>query len=237
MVITHLWRYPVKSLAGEPMTCAQVDRGGIPFDRRYALIDGDSARKGKALTARQIAALLSYQATVVNEKVSVRAPDGTAFAPNAALAAHLESSLKRSMWLDEAQPGGETFHDAHDILVINAASVRALEAEWGKPLNPLRFRPNIMIAGEDAESYVELNWIGRSFRAGEAVFDVKAPDIRCVLTTIDPQTLETDPSFLKLIVQRHEACFGVYCQVKKPGRIALGDEWLPADNVNEASDL
>ena len=228
MVITHLWRYPVKSLAGEPLTSTRLDQGGIPFDRQYIIIDGESTRKGKALTARQMGELLAYRAAVEGEKVSVQAPDGTTFAIDDDFSSYLRSALNRPLSIESAPRPAEPFHDAHDILVLNAESVRALEAEWGKPLDPLRFRPNIMLDGDDLAAYVENDWVGRRFRAGEAVLEAAALDERCVLPTIDPQTLARDPSFLRLIVERHDQCFGVYCRVTKAGKVAVGDEWASA---------
>jgi uncharacterized protein YcbX len=228
MVITHLWRYPVKSLAGEPLTSTRLDQGGIPFDRQYIIIDGEATRKGKPLTARQVGELLAYRGAVEGEEVSVRAPSGASFAIDDALSSHLRSALDRSLSIESAPAPGEPFHDAHDILVLNAASVRALEVEWGKPLDPLRFRPNIMLDGDDLTPYIENDWVGRRFRAGEAVLEGAAMDERCVLPTIHPRTLARDPSLLRLIVERHDQCFGLYCRVAKAGKVAVGDEWAPA---------
>jgi len=225
MRITHLWRYPVKSLAGESLTHAHVDRGGVPFDRRYIIIDGDAKRRGKALTARLVADLLAYRATVEGQAVRVRAPDGRVFAMDDAFSSHLESALSRPISIETAVVAGQPFHDAHDILVLNDASVRALEQEWGSKVNPLRFRPNIMLGGDDLTPYVENEWVGRHFKVGEAIFEGAALDERCVLTTIDPDTLARDPSFLRLIVERHDQCFGLYCRVERAGKIAVGDEW------------
>jgi uncharacterized protein len=228
MVITHLWRYPVKSLGGEPLTSARVDRGGIPFDRQYIIIDGEPTRKGTPLTARLVGDLLAYRAAVKGETVNVQVPSGGTFEMGDAFSSHLQDALDRPLSIESAHGQDESFHDAHDILVLNAVSVRALEEEWGKPLNPLRFRPNIMLDGPDLTPYVENDWIGRSFKAGEAVFEGVALDERCVLTTIDPETLARDPSFLRLIVERHNQCFGLYCRVSKAGKVALGDEWIQA---------
>jgi MOSC domain-containing protein len=224
MRITHLWRYPVKSLAGEPLAQTRLDRGGMPFDRQYIIKDGEPTRKGNALTARVVSDLLAYQATVDADAVRVSAPDGRIF-PVETLSSHLASALGRALWVEAAPAGAAPFHDAHDILVLNAASVRALEREWAKPLDPRRFRPNIMLDGDDLAPYVEDSWVGRRFSVGEAVLEGAALDQRCVLPTIDPQSLVRDPTLLRLIVERHNQCFGLYCRVLAAGNIALGDEW------------
>ena len=227
MRITHLWRYPVKSLGGEPLTSTRVDRGGIPFDRQYIILDGDTKRKGKTLDANLVAELLAYTASADNGSVSVRTPDALTFAVNEAFSSHLQSALQRPLSIESAKSASEPFHDEHDILVINAASIRALSEEWGSPVNPLRFRPNIMIDGDDVPPYGENEWVGRTFQVGDALFEGAMLDARCAVTTIDPETLQKRPDFLRLIVERHNMCFGLYCRVRAPGRIEVGDEWQP----------
>ncbi len=198
----------------------------MPFDRRFLIKDGEATRKGKPLTARLVSDLLGYRAWVDGDEVSVTAPDGRVYAPDDTFASQLGSSLGRPVSFERAVDQAQPFHDAHDLLVLTVPSVRALETQWGKPLNPLRFRPNIMLDGDDVAAYGENEWVGRRFRAGGAVVEGAALDERCVLTTIDPQTLERDPSLLRLIVERHDQCFGLYCRVVQAGKIALGDEWI-----------
>jgi hypothetical protein len=226
MRITHLWRYPVKSFAGEPLTEVRLDRGGMQFDRRYVIIDGDPLHRGKALTARLVADLLAHRATVVGDAIRVQVPDGRTFAMDGAFSSYLASALSRPVSIEVASVDGEPFHDAHDILVLSDVSVRALEEEWGAPVNPLRFRPNIMLDGDGLAPYGENDWVGRRFKVGDAILEGAALDQRCVLTTIDPETLVKDPSFLRFIVERHDKCFGLYCRVLEAGKIGLGDEWI-----------
>jgi hypothetical protein len=47
--IVGLWRFPVKSMAGEKLAAAEVTEGGLVGDRAYALID---AQTGKVLSAK-----------------------------------------------------------------------------------------------------------------------------------------------------------------------------------------
>lgn len=196
----------------------------MPFDRRYVIVDGEATRAGRTLTARIVPNLLAYRAWADDRRVYAGARDGSRHEPNAALAALVSQSLHRQVTI-EAAPDGEPAHDAHDLLVLSGPSLRALEAEWGKPLDPLRFRPNIILDGDDIAPYVENSWIGKRFRAGDAIIEGVALDQRCVLTTIDPRTLEIDPSLLRLVVERHDKCFGLYCRVAQAGNIAVGDEW------------
>ena len=40
--VVAVWRYPVKSMAGEAVAQALVDAGGLAGDRHWAVIDGDA---------------------------------------------------------------------------------------------------------------------------------------------------------------------------------------------------
>ena len=40
---------------------------------------------------------------------------------------------------------------------------------------------------------------------------------------MDPDTTETSPEVLRVLVERHDEMMGVYCRVVKPGRVAIGD--------------
>ena len=223
MRVTQLWRYPVKSMRGEVLKSAHFGHGGIPFDRRFALIDDtpQSNRLGKQTTAKQFPALLGYTASVADGSVVVQMPDGAVMdvtQPDVASRLASQTGLRFAL-ADE--PSGAN-HDAADILVINEASVRQLAEEWGHHIDVRRFRANVIVGGDVA--FEEESWVGRKLRVGGAVLDVSSRCERCSITTVDPETLLTDPTFLRLMAQRHHACFGVYCAVSEPGEAGLGDE-------------
>jgi uncharacterized protein YcbX len=223
MRVTQLWRYPVKSMRGEVLSSTHFGHGGIPFDRRFALIDDtpESLRRGMQTTARQYPALLGYAASVAGGSVVVQLPDGAVMdvtQPDIGAKLAMETGLRFSLADD---PSG-AHHDAADILVINAASVRQFAEEWGHHIDVRRFRPNVVVDG--AAAFEEEAWVGRKLRVGGAMLDVVSRCGRCAITTVDPETLVTDPSFLKQMAQRHQAYFGVYCAVSEPGDAGLGDE-------------
>jgi uncharacterized protein YcbX len=229
MRVTQLWRYPVKSMRGETLTSARFARGGIPFDRRFAWIDDspDSTRRGKPLTATEHTAMLGYGASVLDSMVVVEVPGGPVMdVTKPGIAALLGTLTGCRLELREDSSGAN--HDDADVLVINEASVRQFAEEWGQPFDVRRFRPNVLIGGDTA--FEEESWIGRKLKVGGAVLEVVAPCVRCSITNVDPETLDSDPSFLRLMAQRHRACFGVYCAVSKPGDAGIGDDCalLPA---------
>ncbi|WP_252271496.1 MOSC domain-containing protein [Pseudomonas subflava] len=86
-----------------------------------------------------------------------------------------------------AQPGDKVaFADGFPLLLIGQASLDDLAARVGRPLEMLRFRPNLVIEG--SAPYAEDGW--KRIRIGDLEFDVAKGCSRCILTTIDPQTGE-----------------------------------------------
>ena len=87
---------------------------------------------------------------------------------------------------------GGHFMDKPDnvISLINLATVRSLEAQWGVEIDPLRFRANIYIDG--AEPWEEFNWVGGEIRIGDTVFAVDRKNGRCGATNVNPATGRRD---------------------------------------------
>lgn len=205
----------------------------MPFDRRFALLDSNQARAGKVLTGRIQQRLLTFRSSVRGTTVVVRTPSGA------------EYEIGDPTWLGEfereiGQPAAlrasdAPIHDAADLLVVNEESIRVLADEYGAHVNPLRFRPNVILEGADARPFDEGRWVGMSFAAGDAVLEAFQACQRCVMITIDPETFESDPSFLRLIVEKHDANLGVYCKVVRAGVVATGDLWTAESAVEAAS--
>ena len=95
MRIEYLYRYPVKGLTAEALDSAEVEDGGcIPWDRAFALAQGDAgfdpaepAWRQKAnfmclMKNARIAALFSFFDPRTG-MLAIRAPDGSAVVENA----------------------------------------------------------------------------------------------------------------------------------------------------------
>ncbi|AJO79817.1 MOSC domain-containing protein [Pseudomonas sp. MRSN 12121] len=78
------------------------------------------------------------------------------------------------------------FADGFPLLLIGESSLQDLSSRVGRPLEMLRFRPNLVIEGSPA--FAEDGW--KRIRIGDIEFRVVKPCSRCILTTIDPQTGE-----------------------------------------------
>lgn len=120
------------------------------------------------------------------------------------------------------------FSDGFPLLLTTQASLAELNAELAEPVSMLRFRPNVVIAG-DIEPWSEDTW--RVIRIGSTVFRIVKPCDRCVMVTQDPETGEQmhprEP--LATLGRIHRAMtgkiiFGQNMVVEEEGNIVLGDE-------------
>src|SRR5687768_14567917 len=76
--IASIWRYPVKSMLGEPMDGCELGPAGIVGDRAYALIDVADGKVASAKNPRKWGALLTCRATYLDSGVAeITLPDGT----------------------------------------------------------------------------------------------------------------------------------------------------------------
>ena len=217
-VVREVWRYPVKSMAGERLESCMVTQAGLEGDRRWAFIDHSPQRDGKWFNIKQHAPLMTYRARLTGGSLDVVAPDGTSVALDGDLVRKFETEGQRPLELREL-PGGN-FDDSH-VLIVNLASVDAFALEAGMRIDHRRFRANLYVDGLEPEE--ELRWLGRVIRAGEAELEVTSRCERCKVITMDPDTTQATPELLRVLVERHDERFGMYCRVVRPGRVAVGD--------------
>ena len=112
--------------------------------------------------------------------------------------------------------------DFASISLINLASHRAVEAQLGHEISPLRWRGNILIEG--LEPWAEMDWPGNTLRAGAVEMEIVEPIRRCMATTANPETGARDADTLKALNDGfgHQDC-GVYARVVTGGRLTEGD--------------
>jgi uncharacterized protein YcbX len=224
--VRELWRYPVKSMAGEPLEAAQLGWHGLPGDRRYAWVQSEDGSSFPWLTIREISELVHFVPRLVDarrpelSRVEVDTPDGDTVALED-LGDRLAGRLGAPVHLMRSARG---LFDAFPVSLLSLGTVRSLGAATGMALDPRRFRPNILVETTTGEPHEEDTWVGRAVRIGDtATVRLDARDERCVITNVDPDTAERDPRVLREIAQRREACTGVYGSVVTPGEIAVGD--------------
>lgn len=216
--VVEIWRYPVKSMAGERLDSCAVGEKGLEGDRRWALVDGTPNRAGKPLTIRQDERLMTYQARLAGDEVEVLTPAGATRRLNGGMVDQLAAETSRPLTLSEIE--GANFDDS-PVLLVNLATVAAFGVQAGMEVDHRRFRANLYVGGLAPED--EIAWVGRRVGAGDVELEVVSRCERCVVITRDPNTTTTTPELLRLLTETAETCMGVYCRVTRPGRVATGD--------------
>lgn len=205
LYVSQLWRYPVKSLAGEPLAGTEVGPGGIPGDRIVRVRGPEGVR-----TSRRQYRLLGLRGTLDRDG----RPRINDHAWNSPEALSLVKNAAGADALLEPWNGLDRF----DILPLLVATDGAVAA-FGRDIR--RLRPNIVISG--VEGLEEREWEGRQLRIGDAVIRLDSLRGRCQMTTIDPDTLAVDPGVLRDIVNRFDGKLALNADVERPGRIKIGD--------------
>jgi uncharacterized protein len=220
--VAALWRYPVKSMAAEPLEEVEVAWAGFAGDRRWAFVRSGIERSGFPwMTIRERSNMGEYRPSFVDpfrpddSRTVVSTPTGDELeVVDPALAAELGEGV-RVIKQDRG------VFDAMPLSLISTQSVAALGALVGSELDPLRFRPNLLI--EASEPYEEETWVGSVVRVGGMAMRVDQQDERCAIVTVDPVTSERNPAVLRTIAQQRDTCMGVYGSTVTPGRVAVGD--------------
>jgi uncharacterized protein YcbX len=98
-----------------------------------------------------------------------------------------------------------------------------MERQWGKALDPRRFRANLIIGLAEDTPYIEAEWVGRRLQIGEVVLQINVECERCKMVTLDPDLIEKDASLLEKIIKERQQNFGIYASVIKTGSLRQGN--------------
>jgi uncharacterized protein YcbX len=208
MYVAEIWRYPVKSLAGEQLQSAELRIDGIPGDRGVLAFDVQSRR---LITSRTHPRLLGLKATLGSSGEALI--NGHPWDSPESTQAIMLAAGPYARLID--WDGLERF----DVLPLLVATDGAIEA-FG--YDHRRLRPNIVIGG--VKGLAEREWPGRKVRIGnEAVIEFAKLRGRCVMTTYDPDTLEQDIRVLRHIVREFDGTLALDTAVIRGGHISVGD--------------
>jgi uncharacterized protein YcbX len=228
--VSSLWRYPVKSMAGEELNAVDVTASGLRGDRAYALVDTASGKVGSAKNVRRFGELLKYQAKFVTQPesegvvpaVRITLPDAqVAVAAAFGSQVSLRSTAPDGLMLEfapgtlggkyakvtevpvaGAAPRGTLFDYACVHILTTSALQRLREAYPEGQFSVERFRPNIAVDCAGESGFVENSWVGHTLAIGrEVILRVSIPCPRCVMTTLPRLDLSHDPKILRIAVQ------------------------------------
>ncbi len=211
MNIQQIWRYPVKSMAGERVDAARVTEAGIEGDRGIQVRN----KSGRTVTSRTHPQLFGFHATTSDSGevlIDGRPWDSPKILEQVQRTAGPGARLVR----DETQ-------DRFDILPLLVATDGAIAA-FGRDVR--RLRPNIVVGG--VAGLKERGWQGGQLLVGHGaesivigVHDLRG---RCIMTTFDPDTQSHDPEVLRDIVKRFGGKLALNCEVIQGGVIKVDQE-------------
>ena len=207
MYVAEIWRYPVKTMAGEKLQRAKIGPLGIEGDRVVHVED----TRGRVITSRSHPRFLGHKGSVGE---------------------HGDVMVDRLPWdsveitakvADIAGPGAKLVRydgvERFDVLPLLVATDGAIAA-FGH--DGRRLRPNIVIAG--VAGLAERSWPGACLRIGKVVIGVQDLRLRCIMTSYDPDTLVQDKEITRGIYRRFDGKLALNCFVISGGEIAVGDE-------------
>ncbi|MDE2481284.1 MAG: MOSC domain-containing protein [bacterium] len=199
--LARIWRYPVKSLRGEALYDVAIDADGLEGDRTRALLvrDGHS-RLGKPYRGKE------------DERLHLTGD----------VRAALASARERGVALDLDDEEPRYFDDAPVSLIVDRW-LEGVSAHVGYAVEPERFRPNLFATAPPEMRLHEADLTGREIALGEVRMRVRYPIKRCVTTTYDQRTGESDPEILRYVAQARESWMGIYCDVLRAGTVRIGD--------------
>ena len=225
-IVEAIYRYPVKSMAGERVDAAEIGWHGIEGDRRLGLRRVGDRGGFPWLTASKFPELVLYAPMGGADgklPTHVRLPEGGELEIfGEELAAEVGRRYGSAVEMLHMKHG--IFDDA-SISVIAAETVRGIArlAGRGEDADARRFRPNIVVRSVSAEAFEENEWVGGAMTFGEgAEIAVTMRDVRCSMVNLDPESGKSAPEVLKAVVGANENCAGVYGVVVKAGRVEVG---------------
>ena len=251
--VASLWRYPVKSMRGEELPEAFVGFAGVYGDRLFAFTSSAAPKGFPYLTAREQRKLLQCRprfrhpdkaarpvnlaeaeslapgvtpvyADMPELMVDVQTPTGATLPiDDPALIPLLRQEVRGAPDLTLVR-SQRALTDCRPVSLFSVQSARRLGEELRTPVDQRRFRANVYLDFNAASGFVENDFVGRSLLIGsKVVISILERDPRCVMITLDPDTGEARPEFLRQVAQVHDGTAGVYGAVLVEGMLHKGD--------------
>ncbi len=244
--ISAIYTVAVKSLGLQTRTSVTVGPSGIEEDRRFHLVDGG----GRLLTQRQrpqLARVFSAY-NVESEQLTLIFPEGDEISGNVEPGEPMRTTIwgrpvpgrvVNGGWNDalsrlcggpvrlvKTDEAGLSF-DEYPISLLSQASIELLEqrTNGAKEFEARRFRPNFLLEG--CSAHEEDFWLGGVLAIGpELRLRLVAPDPRCAITTVDPDTGQRDFDTPRLLLTYRPRCpRPLLRRVRRGGGAGRGCRW------------
>jgi uncharacterized protein len=228
--VEALFRYPVKSMSGEPLQVADLGWHGLDGDRRLAFRRLDDRGGFPWLTASKLPDLILFSPQRRGPTgegdlpTHVRTPDGEDMAVfGEALATEIGRRHRSPVQMMHLNRG---IFDEASLSLIASATVGEIGKLAAQRPDVRRFRPNMLIASVRSVPFEEDEWVGGVLSFGEddeaAAIAVTNRDERCSMVNFDPDSARPTAEVLKAIVRVRDNKAGVYGTVTRRGRLAVG---------------
>jgi uncharacterized protein YcbX len=228
--VAALYRYPVKSMAGESLDVADLGWHGLAGDRRLAFRRVDDRGGFPWLQASKLPELILYVPRRLGPAASgdlpthVRTPEGQELAVFGHELAN-EVGRRHGSPVEMMHLNRGIFDEA-SISVIASATISRVATLAAQRPDVRRFRPNVLIASRRSVPFEEDEWVGSILSFGEsnegAAIAITNRDERCSIVNFDPDSARPTPEVLKAIVRVKDNKVGVYGTVTRRGRVAVG---------------
>lgn len=228
--VEAILRYPVKSMAGEPLDRSNLGWHGLDGDRRLAFRRIDDRSGMPWLTASKLPDLLRFtplrngDGAQGESPTHVRTPDGVempVFGED--LAAEVGRRYGAAVQMMQLRHG---IFDETPVSVIASETVREIGRLAGRSLDARRFRPNVLVRLLRAVPFQEDEWLGNVLSFGEGkdapAVTVTMRDERCAIVNLDPDSATSTPEVMKAVVRAHQNNAGIYGTVIRTGPLAVG---------------
>jgi uncharacterized protein YcbX len=228
--VEAIFRYPVKSMAGERLPAAHLGWHGLDGDRRLAFRRLGNRSGFPWLSASQLPDLLRFapqcrpDAAPGELPAHVRTPDGDQMS---VFGEHLAADVARRYGAPvEMMQLKHGIFDEAVISVIASDTVREIGRLAGQSPDVRRFRPNVVVRLNRPAPFQEDDWLGSLLSFGEAddapAISVTLRDERCSMVNLDPDSAAAAPEVMKAIVRANHNYAGIYGAVTRTGQLAVG---------------
>lgn len=231
--VEAIFRYPVKSMAGESLDSANLGWHGLDGDRRLAFRRIENRSGMPWLTASKLPDLLRFVPQSENGHqqdlpTHIRTPDGQDMPVfSEELAAEVGRRYGAPVQMMQLDHG---IFDEACISVIALDTVSEIARLSGRTLDARRFRPNVVVRSLRSVPFQEDAWLGSVLSFGEEndapAIAVTMRDLRCSMVNLGPDSASPAPEVMKAIVRVNQNHAGIYGAVIRTGRLAVGQPVL-----------
>jgi uncharacterized protein len=237
--VEAIFRYPVKSMAGERLEEANLGWHGIDGDRRLAFRRINDRSGFPWLSAGKLPDLIRFAPQRRQDgepgdlPTHIQTPDGQEMPVfGEKLAAEVGRRHGAPVQMMELKHG---IFDEASISVIATETICEIGRLAGLKLDIRRVRPNIVVRLVRPSPFQEDEWLGGVLTFGEGddapAIAVTMRDVRCSMVNLDPDSASPAPEVLKAVVRANQNNAGIYGAVTRTGRLAVGQPILFRDTT------